>query len=134
MFTFLLYSIVLFMAVFWTKAQQMRWEQINSHTVEDLMLRQNIEKNSNSNTNTIQIGDYNEARLILNAQTDIQVKQTGDYNSLYYINSFTDTETKTSVITRGDNNIVDITGSNSISKDMMLNVKGDNMIVFMRNY
>ena len=120
------------MAVFWTKAQQMRWEQINSHTVEDLMLRQNIEKNSNSNT--IQIGDYNEARLILNAQTDIQVKQTGDYNSLYYINSFTDTETKTSVITRGDNNIVDITGSNSISKDMMLNVKGDNMIVFMRNY
>jgi len=132
MFTFLLYSIVLFMAVFWTKAQQMRWEQINSHTVEDLMLRQNIEKNSNSNT--IQIGDYNEARLILNAQTDIQVKQTGDYNSLYYINSFTDTETKTSVITRGDNNIVDITGSNSISKDMMLNVKGDNMIVFMRNY
>ncbi|AQX13097.1 hypothetical protein BAX94_13365 [Elizabethkingia meningoseptica] len=134
MFTFLLYSIVLFMAVFWTKAQQMRWEQINSHTVEDLMLRQNIEKNSNSNTNTIQIGDYNEARLILNEQTDIQVKQTGDYNSLYYINSFTDTETKTSVITRGDNNIVDITGSNSISKDMMLNVKGDNMIVFMRNY
>ncbi|HAY3551512.1 hypothetical protein KRE47_06485 [Elizabethkingia meningoseptica] len=132
MFTFLLYSIVLFMAVFWTKAQQMRWEQINSHTVEDLMLRQNIEKNSNSNT--IQIGDYNEARLILNTQTDIQVKQTGDYNSLYYINSFTDTETKTSVITRGDNNIVDITGSNSISKDMMLNVKGDNMIVFMRNY
>ncbi|MDE5437699.1 hypothetical protein KRE40_01205 [Elizabethkingia meningoseptica] len=132
MFTFLLYSIVLFMAVFWTKAQQMRWEQINSHTVEHLMLRQNIEKNSNSNT--IQIGDYNEARLILNAQTDIQVKQTGDYNSLYYINSFTDTETKTSVITRGDNNIVDITGSNSISKDMMLNVKGDNMIVFMRNY
>ncbi|MDE5431156.1 hypothetical protein [Elizabethkingia meningoseptica] len=132
MFTFLLYSIVLFMAVFWTKAQQMRWEQINSHTVEDLMLRQNIEKNSNSNT--IQIGDYNEARLILNEQTDIQVKQTGDYNSLYYINSFTDTETKTSVITRGANNIVDITGSNSISKDMMLNVKGDNMIVFMRNY
>lgn len=132
MFTFLLYSIVLFMAVFWTKAQQMRWEQINSHTVEDLMLRQNIEKNSNSNT--IQIGDYNEARLILNEQTDIQVKQTGDYNSLYYINSFTDTETKTSVITRGDNNIVDITGSNSISKDMMLNIKGDNMIVFMRNY
>ncbi|WP_336664335.1 hypothetical protein [Elizabethkingia meningoseptica] len=132
MFTFLLYSIVLFMAVFWTKAQQMRWEQINSHTVEDLMLRQNIEKNSNSNT--IQIGDYNEARLILNAQTDIQVKQTGDYNSLYYINSFTDIETKTSVITRGDNNIVDITGSNSISKDMMLNIKGDNMIVFMRNY
>ncbi|HFK5570972.1 TPA: hypothetical protein ACG0AO_002789 [Elizabethkingia meningoseptica] len=132
MFTFLLYSIVLFLAVFWTKAQQMSWEQINSHTVEDLMLRQNIEKNSNSNT--IQIGDYNEARLMLNAQTDIQVKQTGDYNSLYYINSFTDTETKTSVITRGDNNIVDITGSNSISKDMMLNVKGDNMIVFMRNY
>ncbi|MCL1676231.1 hypothetical protein ACV0BM_002000 [Elizabethkingia meningoseptica] len=132
MFTFLLYSIVLFLAVFWTKAQQMSWEQINSHTVEDLMLRQNIEKNSNSNT--IQIGDYNEARLILNAQTDIQVKQTGDYNSLYYINSFTDTETKTSVITRGDNNIVDITGSNSISKDMVLNVKGDNMIVFMRNY
>lgn len=132
MFTFLLYSIVLFLAVFWTKAQQMSWEQINSHTVEDLMLRQNIEKNSNSNT--IQIGDYNEARLMLNAQTDIQVKQTGDYNSLYYINSFTDTETKTSVITRGDNNIVDITGSNSISKDMMLNIKGDNMIVFMRNY
>ena len=132
MFTFLLYSIVLFLAAFWAKAQQVSWEQINSHTVEDFMLKQNNEKNSNSNT--IQIGDYNEARLILNTQTDIQVKQTGDYNSLYYINSFTDTETKTSVITRGDNNIVDITGSNSISKDMMLNVKGDNMIVFMRNY
>ena len=38
------------------------------------------------------------------------------------------------ITTQGNNNIIDITGSNSISEKIQFHVKGDNMTIFMRNY
>lgn len=120
-------------AVLWVQAQQIDWDKVNSNTVLDLISRQQTEQGLYGST-VIQMGDYNNAELSLNAKTNIAVQQLGDYNTLYFINSFTDTETKTAVTAQGNNNIIDITGSNSVSDGMQISVKGDNKTIFMRNY
>ncbi|MGG5210035.1 hypothetical protein ACQWU4_13980 [Chryseobacterium sp. MIQD13] len=121
-------------AVLCVQAQQVDWDKVNSNTVLDLILRQQTEQQGLYGSNVIQIGDYNNAELFLNAKTNIAVQQLGDFNTLYFINSFTDKETKTAVTAQGNNNIIDITGSNSVSDGMQIHVKGDNKTIFMRNY
>jgi len=115
------------------QAQEIDWDKINSNTIFNLIARQQIDQTSYG-TNIIQMGDYNNAELSLNARTNIAVKQLGDFNTLYFINSFTDKESKAAITAQGNNNIIDVTGSNSISDGVQINVKGDNKTVFMRNY
>jgi len=115
------------------QAQEIDWDKINSNTIFNLIIRQQADQSSYS-SNIIQMGDYNNAELSLNARTHIVVRQLGDFNTLYFINSFTDKETKAAVTAQGNNNIIDVTGSNSISDGIQINVKGDNKTVFMRNY
>jgi hypothetical protein len=115
------------------QSQEIDWDHVNSNNVLNVIASQYPDQIT-SYSNIIQIGDYNNAELSLNTKTDISVKQLGDYNSLYFINSFTDTETKTAVMTQGNNNIIDITGSNSISDGLKINIRADNMTIFMRNY
>lgn len=121
-------------AVLCVNAQQLDWDKVNSNTVLDLMSRQQTEQQALYGSSVLQTGDYNNAELFLNPKTNIAVQQSGDFNTLYFINSFTDQETKTSVTAQGNNNIIDITGSNSVSDGMQINVKGDNKTIFMRNY
>lgn len=116
------------------QAQEIDWDKVNSNTVFNFITRQNIEMNAGYSSNVIQMGDYNNAELSLNSRTIITVRQLGDYNALYFINSFTEKETKAAINTQGSNNIIDVTGSNSISDGIQINVKGDNRTVFMRNY
>ncbi|MDW9382736.1 hypothetical protein [Chryseobacterium sp. JV558] len=132
MFT-LRWSVFALFALLRLQAQEIDWDKINSNTIFNLIARQQIDQTSYG-SNIIQIGDYNNAELSLNAKTNIAVKQLGDFNTLYFINSFTDKETKAAVTAQGNNNIIDVTGSNSISDGIQINVKGDNKTVFMRNY
>lgn len=115
------------------QAQQIDWDKISSDTVLNLLVKQQTEQPI-FGSGVIQLGDHNNAELSVNARTNIVVQQFGDYNSLYLINSFTDKETKTAVTAQGNNNIIDITGSNSVSDGMQISVKGDNKTIFMRNY
>lgn len=124
------FTLLLFMSV---KSQQIDWDKINSNSALSIIAAQNPDQ-ATSYSNIIQVGNGNNAELSINAKTDIAVKQLGDYNSLYFVNSFTDTETKTAITTQGNNNIIDITGSNSVSEGLQINVKGDNKTIFMRNY
>lgn len=116
------------------KSQQVEWNQINSNSVLDLAILQVADNNHTSYSNILQIGDSNNIEAMINAKTNIMIQQLGDYNSLYFNNSFSDTKTKNVINTQGNNNIIDITGSNSVSENMKVNVKGDNMTIFMRNY
>ncbi len=129
--TILFHLILVF---FSTKAQsqQISWNQINSSNAIDITTIQNLDFKSYSSA--LQVGDFNKADLFINDNTSISLQQIGDYNTLYYINSFTDTEVRTVITIQGHNNIIDITGSNSISENLRLNVKGDNRTIFMRNY
>lgn len=112
-------------------AQKISWGQINSNNIIDVIIKQTVITESIS---SLQIGNYNNAELFLNNRTAILLQQIGDFNKVYFNNSFTETAAKTSITTQGYNNIIDITGSNSISEKLKLNVKGDNMTIFMRNY
>ncbi|UKB78693.1 hypothetical protein [Chryseobacterium sp. MEBOG07] len=127
------WSAITLFALLRLQAQEIDWDKINSNTIFNLIARQQIDQSSYG-SNIIQIGDYNNAELSLNTRTSIVVKQMGDFNTLYFINSFTDKETKAAVTAQGNNNIIDVTGSNSISDGIQINVKGDNKTVFMRNY
>ncbi|UHO40844.1 hypothetical protein H5J24_17215 [Chryseobacterium capnotolerans] len=133
MFT-LKWSVLALCMVLPLQAQEIDWDKVNSNTVFNLITRQNMEMNTGYSSNIVQMGDYNNAELSLNNKTIITVSQLGDYNALYFINSFTDKETKAAIITQGSNNIIDVTGSNSISDGIQINVRGDNRTVFMRNY
>lgn len=125
---FILFSIIKTIC-----AQEIDWDKINSRTILNIATTPNADQNR-YHSDVIQIGDYNRGDLLINAKTSITVQQLGDYNALFFINSFTDKETKTSIVTEGNNNIIDITGSNRISEGMQMNVKGDNKTIFMRNY
>ena len=112
-------------------AQKISWGQINSNNIIDVIIKQSVITESIS---SLQIGNYNNAELFLNNRTAILLQQIGDFNKVYFNNSFTETSAKASITTQGYNNIIDITGSNSISEKLKLNVKGDNMTIFIRNY
>lgn len=114
------------------KAQQIDWEKINSNTILNIIAVQNPDLSVSPNI--LQIGNNNSAELSINAKTDIAVRQLGEYNTLYFVNSFSDTENKTTISAQGNNNIIDVTGSNSISDGMQIHVKGDNKTIFVRNY
>ncbi|MBV6878941.1 hypothetical protein KVY03_03705 [Epilithonimonas sp. FP105] len=114
------------------RSQQIEWGQINSANVIDIIAGQNPD--IGTYTSTVQIGDHNSAELFINGRTSLSLSQIGDYNKVFYINSFTDAEVKNTITTQGHNNIIDITGSNSISENMKMNIKGDNTTIFMRNY
>jgi hypothetical protein len=117
----------------YAQAQELSWDNVNSSTVLGFIARQQTEQGLYGSS-IIQIGDNNSAELSLNARTNIAIQQLGDLNTLYFINSFTDKETKTAVTAQGNNNIIDITGSNSVSDGMHIHVKGDSKTIFMRNY
>lgn len=123
-------TLLIFLSV---KSQEIDWNQINSNNILNI-IAQNVDPTILSYSNIVQVGDFNNAELSINAKTSISVQQIGDYNTLYFINSFTDTENKTAITTQGNNNIIDITGSNSISEGMKIDVKGDNKTIFVRNY
>lgn len=127
------WGVLIFLMMIPLHAQSTDWDKINSNTIFNMITMHNGDQDL-SHSNVIQIGDFNNAELSLNDRTHIAVKQLGDYNTLYFINSFTDRETRTSITTQGNNNIIDVTGSNSISEGMQINMKGDNKTVFMRNY
>lgn len=118
------------------KSQQVDWNRINSQTAVDMINLQNADQSLSvySISQIAQVGNSNIADLSINAKTNIVVQQFGDQNSIYFNNAFSSKEAKTAITTQGNNNIVDITGSNSISEGMHLNVQGENLTVFMRNY
>lgn len=131
----LIYNWCCLISIFFSEkisSQQIDWNHINSTNIVGLIASQNPD--TGTFTSTIQLGDYNKADLYLNNKTSISLQQIGDYNSLFFNNSFSEKGVVNNITTQGNNNIIDITGGNSISEKLRLNLKGDNMTVFIRNY
>jgi len=131
----LIYNWCCLISIFFSEkisSQQIAWNHINSTNIVGLIASQNPD--TGTFTSTIQLGDYNKADLYLNNKTSISLQQIGDYNSLFFNNSFSEKGVVNNITTQGNNNIIDITGGNSISEKLRLNLKGDNMTVFIRNY
>ncbi|MCX8526012.1 hypothetical protein OF897_19025 [Chryseobacterium formosus] len=118
------------------KSQTTDWNLINSQNALDMISLQNSNPVASTlyGSQVVQMGNNNNADLQLNAKTNIVIQQLGDQNSIYFNNSFSTKESRSAITTQGNNNIIDITGTNSISEGLHLNIKSDNKTIFMRNY
>lgn len=99
-----------------------------------LQMSSHSEIQKNAEIRTVQYGNQNYAEIRTNSKTDLAAMQYGDYNYLNFDNSFKKDKSKTMITTEGNNNIIDVTGTNSVSDKMQMKFKGDNMTIFMRNY
>ena len=87
---------------------------------------QNVLKNS-------QIGNENSIFVYDSNGKNLQILQQGNYNSTLYIN-VGNKETDLQINSIGNNNYVDITGNNSNSEGMKIRIKGNDKMIFIRNY
>ena len=62
------------------------------------------------------------------------MSQVGNYNTTFFNNQNENQKTDQQINVKGSNNHVDITGSNSISEGMIINLKQNDKMVFIRNY
>ncbi|MCW4452322.1 hypothetical protein OK344_08880 [Kaistella sp. BT6-1-3] len=129
-------SVNLLMCILVVTGQQFSFENINSKNAMAIVAQ--IQDNSISTKNyevtTVQYGTQNFAEIYANSTTNLSALQLGDYNYLNFNNVFEKTRASAVITTQGNNNIIDVVGSNSISEKMQLHVKGDNMTIYMRNY
>lgn len=114
-------------------SQQLDWDRINSQNAPEIFIKTDPQSKA-SNSFVVQQGNDNAVQMAINSRTNILIQQAGDQNRIYFNNAFTNKEAQTAIRTEGYNNNIDVTGSNSISDKMKLNVKGDNLTVYMRNY
>lgn len=123
--------LLLYFPMVFFAQQNISFEKINSQNILHLYSERKIIDNS---VNTVvQIGNYNDVKVYDKNPKELTIVQQGDYNTTLYINAGNN-PTKASVSTRGDNNYIDITGSNSISEKMKININNSNMTIFVRNY
>lgn len=81
----------------------------------------------------VQIGEGNIIQLIDKTPNFIELVQTGNYNTTLFINP-NNYPTNAEIKINGSGNYIDITGSNSISDGMKMNINANDMTIFMRNY
>lgn len=81
----------------------------------------------------MQAGDGNIVESFDKTPKYLEVIQNGNYNTTYVINP-NDYPTNAQIRINGSGNYIDITGSNSISDGMKININANDMTIFMRNY
>lgn len=129
-------TIFLLVVAFFASSQQIYFENVNSNNALAIItqLQPTPQEATNSEIISYQYGNHNFSEIYINSKTDVSTIQIGDYNYLNFNNMFDKKSADPTITTQGNNNIIDITGSNSISEKIQLHVKGDNMTIFMRNY
>ena len=129
-------TIFLLVVAFFASAQQISFENINSDNALAIItqVQPAPQEATNSEIISYQYGNHNFSEIYTNSKTDVSTIQIGDYNYLNFNNAFNKKSANPTISTQGNNNIIDITGSNSISEKIQFHVKGDNMTIFMRNY
>lgn len=117
-------------------AQNISFNDVNSSNVLDLYKQiqmSNMPQDMKSMDIMVQIGEGNMIQLIHKTPNFIELVQTGNYNTTLFINP-NNYPTNAEIKINGSGNYIDITGSNSISDGMKMNINANDMRIFMRNY
>ena len=117
-------------------SQNLTFSEINSKNILNLLNAESI-KNSEqgSKTAVIQIGDNNKANVYdRSKKSDLMIRQTGDFNTTLMTNTNPEIENRQKVSVEGDNNYIDITGNNSNSKEMQINLKTNDKMILITIY
>lgn len=133
----------LFTAIICTLLFQLGWAQdiklnnVNSSNILDFYAQtQRIDMQPGevkSMDVAVQIGQGNNYEMIDRTPQYLEVIQNGNYNTTYFVNP-NDFPTNAQIKINGSGNYIDITGSNSISAGMQININANDMTIFMRNY
>lgn len=129
-----LLSIVL--CSFLMSAQSIDFSNINSKNILNILTTQDISASSMpSKTSVTQLGNNNNAMIYNKSKrSDLMIRQTGDFNTTLMTNTNPSLENKQKVNVEGNNNYIDITGNNSNSKEMQINLKTNDKMIFVRHY
>lgn len=116
-------------------AQSITLNKINSLNVLDYLQQNEILKQQQiqSLDILIQTGNGNVAETIDKSSKYLNISQTGNFNTTYFVNP-NNYPTNAEIRINGSGNYIDITGSNSISDGMKININANDMTIFMRNY
>ena len=111
-------TIFLLVVAFFASAQQISFENINSDNALAIItqVQPAPQEATNSEIISFQYGNHNFSEIYTNSKTDVSAIQIGDYNYLNFNNAFNKKSANPTISTQGNNNIIDITGSNSISE------------------
>ena len=119
-------------------SQKIDISEVNSNNIIQLLLQQNTNaapQVATSKTENTQIGNVNKIEVYNRSQkSDMSFSQIGSYNTTLFINTEAVKNVETKVNVTGQNNYIDITGANSISEKLNLNLKMNDKVIFMRNY
>ncbi|MGA9213126.1 hypothetical protein [Kaistella sp.] len=117
-------------------AQEISLNNINSSNVLDYYKQtENLQQQGQAGSVNIttQIGNDNNIEVIDRKLKYLEIIQRGDYNTTYFTNP-NNYPTNAEIKINGSRNYIDITGSNSISNGMKMNINANDMTMFMRNY
>ena len=117
-------------------SQNLTFSEINSKNILNLLNAESIKKSEQgSKTAVIQIGDNNKANVYdRSKKSDLMIRQTGDFNTTLMANTNPEIENRQKVSVEGNNNYIDITGNNSNSKEMQINLKTNDKMIFVRHF
>ncbi|MBD8082483.1 hypothetical protein [Chryseobacterium caseinilyticum] len=128
-------STLLFFCTFCKAQKNISFEELNSQNVLQLFGSGNSTVNVTTGfkSNVVQIGNNNEVQIYDLNPKQVSISQIGNENKTVFINTSNKPSTAT-INSVGNKNYVDMVGSNSISEKMKINIRDNNMIIFIRNY
>jgi len=127
-----LFLWLLIMSV-WSGAQSIDLKNINSHNIVDFYEKYSQAAGKQNSTLTLQQGNQNHADIRDRDYGKLMVIQNGNQN-LTLFNNANPYPTNAQIQINGNNNYIDIAGSNRISEGMKININANDMTIFMRNY
>lgn len=127
--------LLLFLCIYCRAQKNVSFEELNSQNVLQLFGVGNSTVNVTTgfNSNVVQIGNNNEVQIYDLNPKQVSISQIGNENKTIFINTSNKPSAAT-INSVGNKNYVDVVGSNSISENMKINIRDNNMIIFIRNY
>lgn len=121
---------------FLMSAQSIDFGNINSQNILNILAAPETSPSAvSSKTSVTQLGNNNNAMIYNKSKrSDLMIRQTGDFNTTLMTNTNPHLENKQKVNVEGNNNYIDITGNNSNAKEMQINLKTNDKMIFVRHY
>lgn len=116
-------------------AQNIAFKDITSANVQEYLQQDAkvLQMQEGSLEITVQMGNGNVIETFDKSPEFLNIQQYGNNNTTYFINP-NNYPTNAELKINGSGNYIDITGSNSISSGMKMNINANDMTIFMRNY
>ncbi|QBO59245.1 hypothetical protein [Chryseobacterium salivictor] len=130
-----IFLIIAILFCFLINAQKIDFSEINSLNALSIISAPAKDISLISRSSVTQLGNNNTAMVYdKSKRSDLMIRQTGDFNTTLMTNTNPNLDNKQKVNVEGNNNYIDVTGNNSNSKEMQINLKTNDKMIFVRHY